>query len=73
MITNKEDNQLGTVIAGVKLYSVREIAQLVGVTPQTIRRYIKDGRLKCRRIGRNLFSSETDLKNFVKATQQRRK
>lgn len=70
----KEEAKLrGTTIAGVTLYSVREVSELMKVTPQTVRRYIKSGRLKSRKIGRNLFCSETDLRNFVKATQKPQK
>lgn len=70
MKKKEEAKQIGTTIAGVTLYSVNEIAQLMQVTPQTVRRYIKSGRLKSRKIGRNIFCSETDLRNFVKATQK---
>ncbi len=66
----EEAKKIGTTIAGVTLYSVNEIAQLMHVTPQTVRRYIKSERLKSRKIGRNIFCSETDLRNFVKATQK---
>ena len=65
-----KEEQKGTTIAGVTLYNVREIAHLMHVTPQTVRRYINSGRLKSRKIGRVLYSSETDLRNFVKATQK---
>ena len=69
----EEDKQIGTIIAGVKLYTVNEVAYLVGVVPQTIRSYIKKGRLKHRKIGRNIFCSETDLRHFANATQKPKK
>lgn len=73
MKKEEEAKLRGTTIAGVTLYSVREVSELMKVTPQTVRRYIKSGRLKSRKIGRNLFCSETDLRNFVKATQKPQK
>ena len=46
--------------------SVRQIAYILKVHPLTIRRYIKDGRLKAVRIGGNIRVKETDLQNFHK-------
>ena len=65
---NKE-KELGKVVAGVKLYTIPEVAQAVGVTPQTIRNYIKKGRIKSNRIGRNLFITEKDLRDFAKGAK----
>lgn len=73
MKKEEEAKLRGTTIAGVTLYSVREVSELMKVTPQTVRRYIKSGRLKSRKIGRNLFCSETDLRHFVNATQKPQK
>jgi excisionase family DNA binding protein len=39
---------------GKTLYSVREVADQLGVHPETIRRLIHDGRLEAVRIGRVL-------------------
>jgi excisionase family DNA binding protein len=35
-----------------QFYRVEQVAALMGVTPQTIRNWIREGRLKARRIGR---------------------
>lgn len=52
-------------ITGIKLYTVQETAQLLEVTAQTIRKYIKEGKLQARRIGRPLFIAEDSIKKFL--------
>lgn len=55
----------GLEIGGVKLYTVKEIALAMGVTDQTVRRYIKDGLIQSKKIGRNIFVTEEALKEFI--------
>jgi DNA-binding transcriptional MerR regulator len=37
---------MSTIIEGIKFYTIPEIAEALKVTPQTIRVYIKKGRIK---------------------------
>ncbi len=46
------------------LLSVRQVAFILKVHQLTIRRYIKDGRLKAVRIGGNIRIKEADLSAF---------
>jgi len=55
-----------TVIEGIKFYTIPETAQALKVTPQTIRAWIKQGRLKGQRIGRPILITENNLKEFLK-------
>jgi len=52
-------------IANIDFLTVQETAKALGVTPQTVRTYIKQGRLKANRIGRPLLIMEESLKDFV--------
>ena len=52
-------------IGGVKLYTVKDIAKAMEVEEQTVRRYIKRGFLQSKKIGRSLFITETDLREFI--------
>lgn len=58
---------MATVIEGIKFYTIPETAQALRVTPQTIRAYIKQGKLKGQRIGRPILITENNLKEFLKA------
>ena len=54
-----------TVIEGIKFYTIPETAQALRVTPQTIRAWIKQGKLKGQRIGRPILITENNLKEFL--------
>lgn len=57
---------MGTIIEGIKFYTIPETAQALKVTPQTIRAYIKQGKIKSQRIGRPIIITENNLKEFLK-------
>jgi len=57
-----------TVIEGIKFYTIQETAKALRVTPQTVRAYIKIGKLKGQRIGRPILITENNLKEFLQAT-----
>lgn len=46
------------------LLTVRQVAYILKVHHLTIRRYIRDGKLKAIRIGGNVRVKESDLQNF---------
>ena len=52
-------------IANIDFLTVQETAKALGVTPQTVRAYIKQGRIKGNMIGKPILIMEKDLKNFV--------
>lgn len=54
-------------VFGTRLYDMKEVGQLLGVTSQTVAKYIKEGRLSARAIGKRYFVSEDDLRKFVSA------
>ena len=56
------------VIEDIKFYTVQETAELLQVTAQTVRAYIRQGRLEATRIGRPLLITENNLKEFLQAT-----
>jgi excisionase family DNA binding protein len=55
-------------ILEVRLYNVPEAATLLGVTSQTVRKYIKKKKLQAQKIGRSLFVTEENLKTFLSGT-----
>ena len=58
---------MSTIIEGIKFYTIPETAEALKVTSQTIRTWIKQGRLKSQRIGRPILITENNLKEFLKA------
>jgi excisionase family DNA binding protein len=59
---------MATEIEGIKFYTIPETAEALNVTPQTVRAYIKKGKLKSKRIGRPILITENNLKEFLQAT-----
>jgi excisionase family DNA binding protein len=55
-----------TIIEGIKFYRIPEVAEALQVTPQTVRTYIKLGKLKAQRIGKPILVTENNLKAFLK-------
>ena len=57
-----------TLIEGIRFYTIPDTAKALQVTPQTIRAWIKQGKIKSQRIGRPILITENNLKEFLKAT-----
>lgn len=57
-----------TVIENIKFYTLAETAEALKVTPQTIRAWIKQGRIKSQRIGRPILITEKNLMEFLQHT-----
>lgn len=55
-----------TTIQGIEFYTVPEAAEELNVTPQTVRAYIKQGKIKGKRVGRPILITAKDLKDFLK-------
>ena len=54
-----------TIIEGIKFYTVQETAKELKITPQTVRAYVKQNKLKGKRIGRPLYITENNIKEFI--------
>src|SRR5881397_1511830 len=50
------------------LYTADEVAELLNLHVKTIRRYVRDGRLKARRIGKEYRIAKSDLDEFAGET-----
>lgn len=60
-----------TTIQGTVFYTIPEAAKELKVSPLTIRNYISKGKLKSQRIGRPIYITESDLREFIgEATAQ---
>ena len=52
-------------VLGVKLYTLKEVGELLGVQQQTVSKYVQQGKLKARVIGGAKYVSEENLKVFL--------
>ena len=57
------------VILDIKLYSLQEAADLLGVTRGTITKDISSGRIAATLIGGKKYLSEENLKSFLQDTE----
>lgn len=52
-------------ILGITIYPIREVAEMLKVTPTTIQGYIKKGILPARKVGGAYHVTEDNLKEFI--------
>lgn len=52
-------------ILGTQLYNQTEVASLLGITTNTLRKYIKQEKLKTTLIGGKQYISEDEIKRFI--------
>jgi excisionase family DNA binding protein len=53
-------------LSGKKYYTVNETAEILNVSAQTIRRWIREGQLKAARLGRAYMVSEKSISEMIK-------
>ncbi len=51
---------------GVKLYSLKEAGEVLGVSYTTTKIYHSKGRIKGQRIGRSVYVAEEELQRFLR-------
>ena len=55
------------------LLTVNQVAMLLKIHPLTIRRYIKEGKIKAIKVGDNVRITQVDLQSFCQVYSPRRK
>ena len=51
-------------VGDMKLYDVEELAEMLSVGLPTIRRYLREGRLKGKKLAKRWYVSEENLKDY---------
>jgi len=54
-----------TELKEIRLYNIKETAEILGVTTRTLQTYIKNGRIKARKIGRGWKFTEQSINEFI--------
>jgi excisionase family DNA binding protein len=49
----------------IKAYDVYEIAKLFDVTPQSVRKYLKQGKIKANKFGTKWYITEEAMRDFL--------
>ncbi len=52
------------------LLTIPKTAELLGISPWTVRAYIRDGKLKAVHIGRRVLIEPAELRRFVEQARQ---
>ena len=52
-------------IEGVKVYSLIEVSKLLDITYPTVRKYVKEGRLRSQRVGRKYLVTGESIRSFL--------
>ena len=53
----------------MEYFTVAKVAEILKISPNTVRKYIRQGRLKAIKIGREYRISEKRFKEFLKETE----
>ena len=53
----------------MKIYDLKEVVELLGLNIQTIRKFIKEGKLKASKVGTHYMVTEDAIKEFLKANE----
>lgn len=52
-------------VLGIKLYTLKEVGELLDIQQQTVSKYVAQGKIKARIIGGAKYVSEENLKEFL--------
>lgn len=65
--TNNIDNTGNQLNKGnIVVYTVADLSKLLNTTPQTVRKYINEGKIKGRKVGRQWLVDEEAVKEFLR-------
>ncbi len=57
------------IIGDIKLFTVEELSELLEVQETTIRKYLRDGRLRGRKLARRWYVSEDSLAEYFSESE----
>ena len=53
----------------MQVYNLKEVVKLLGLNIQTIRKFIKEGKLKASKVGTHYIITDEAIKEFLKANE----
>ncbi len=52
-------------IGGINVFTVQEICELFDLSPQSVRRYLREGKIKARKVGTKWLVTEEAIRAFL--------
>ena len=59
------------MVCDIKLYNLKELSEMLGVTTVTLRSYLKDKEIIGRKIGTQWYVTEEAIKDFLNPVKQK--
>jgi len=56
---------MSIIFNNIKLYTVKEVSDILKITPRTLKTYIKEHKVSAKKIGGKWYISEKNLKEFL--------
>lgn len=53
----------------MQVYNLKEVVKILGLNIQTIRKFIKEGKLKASKVGTHYMVTDEAIKDFLKANE----
>jgi excisionase family DNA binding protein len=53
----------------MQVYNLKEVVKILGLNIQTIRKFIKEGKLKASKVGTHYMVTDEAIKEFLKANE----
>lgn len=53
----------------MQVYNLKEVVKILGLNIQTIRKFIKEGKLKASKVGTHYMVTDDAIKDFLKANE----
>jgi excisionase family DNA binding protein len=60
-----EENKMSTTVMGETAYRIKHVAKLLNLNVETIRRYVRSGKIKSYHFTREYFITESQLNEFI--------
>jgi len=57
-------------IINTKLYSVEDLVGMLNISDKTVRAYLREGKIKARKIGLRWFVTEKNLEKFIEGVDK---
>lgn len=57
-------------IINTKLYSVEDLVGMLNISDKTVRAYLREGKIKARKIGLRWFVTEKNLEKFIEGVNK---